>query len=209
MKWHLRLLPIYGSAFLLAASFTLAQPDKKGNEPNYYPLQVGNEWKYRVEVGGSSAQAVSRITKMESFEGKDPLARLEAKVNENIVATEHLSVTDQGIFRYRNNGQEITPPIKLLKYPARSGDKWEGDISVGKEKGKYFCETKEDSVEVAAGKFAKAMKVTVTLESKMQKVITSYWFVKDIGFVKQTVEAGDLYINMELEKFEPAKDAPK
>jgi hypothetical protein len=214
MKWHLRLMPIYGIAFLMAASLAAAKPakkdeqgDKSADPGNYYPLQAGNEWKYRVEVGGNSAQAVSRIAKVETIDGTS-LARLEAKVNDNIVATEHLRATDKGVFRYRNNGQEINPPICLLKYPAKSGDKWEGDITVGKEKGKYFCETKEEQVDVPAGKF-KTMKVTVTLESKGQKVTTAYWFAKDVGFVKQTVEAGDLNINMELEKFDLAKDTPK
>jgi hypothetical protein len=211
MKW---LLPIYGIVFLMAASLAGAKPakgDKKesaAEKGDYYPLQVGNQWTYRVEVAGNSAKAVSSITKMEAFEGKEPLARLEAKVNDNVVATEHLLATDKGVFRYRNNNQEINPPICLIKYPAKSGDKWEGDITVGKEKGKYLCETREEAVEVAAGKY-KAMKVTVTLEAKNQKVTTSYWFVKDIGFVKQVVEAGDLAINMDLEKFEPAKDQAK
>jgi hypothetical protein len=212
MIWHLRLLPIFGIAFLMAASLAVAKPAKKGDkkdgaaeQADYYPLQVGNKWEYRVEVAGNSAKAVSSITKMESFEGKEhPLARLEAKVNDNVVATEHLLATDKGVFRYRNNGQEINPPICLIKYPARSGDKWEGDITVGKEKGKYLCETREEIV----GKYT-AMKVTVTLDAKNQKVSTSYWFVKDIGFVKQTVDAGDLNIKMDLESFELAKDAPK
>jgi hypothetical protein len=214
MKWHLRLLPIYGIAFLTAASLAAAKPAKKDDkrdnaaeQGNYYPLQVGNKWEYRVEVGGNSAKAVSSITKIETIDGI-PLARLEATVNGNTVANEHLRATDKGVFRYRNNGLEINPPICLLKYPVKAADKWEGDITVGKEKGKYFCETKEENVEVTAGKF-KTLKVTVTLQSKGQSVTTSYWFAKDVGFVKQTVEAGDLNITMELEKFELAKDAPK
>lgn len=213
MKWQLRLLPIYGSALLMAASFAAAQPDKKGNpvdQGNYYPLQVGNRWEYRVDVAGSSAKAISSIVKFEPVEGAY-LARLEAKVNDIAVASEHLRSDDKGIFRVRNNTQEISPPICLLKYPVRSGDRWEGDITVGKEKGKYSCETREETIDVPAGRIKnvdvpagkfKAMKVTVTLDAKGQKVSTSYWFVKDVGFVKQTVEAGELNINMELEKFD-------
>lgn len=209
MKWHLRLLPIYSIALLLAASFAVAQPDKKAEPQNYYPLQVGNKWEYRVEVAGNSAKAVSSITKMEIIDGTGTsLARLEALVNNNVVATEHLRVDGKGVFRHRNNNQEINPPICLLKYPAKAGDKWSGDITVGKEKGKYDCETKEENVEVPAGKF-KALKVTVTLQAKGQNVTTAYWFAKDVGFVKQTVEAGDLHITMELEKFDLAKDPPK
>jgi hypothetical protein len=222
MNWHLRFLPTCGIVFVLAALCVDAKPSgkegkdgKDGKETksdppaSYYPLQVGNQWNYRVEVGGSSAQAVSRISKIETIDGV-PLARLEATVNGTIVATEHLRATKEGVFRHRNNGQEISPPLCLIKYPVKAGESWEGDITVGKEKGKYACSTREENnVEVTAGKF-KAIKVTITLDSKMQKVTTSYWFVKDIGFVKQTVEAGDLNITMELEKFEAAsKDTSK
>jgi hypothetical protein len=214
MKWHLRLLPIFSIAFLMAASLAGAKPVKKDDkkdgaaEPaNYYPLQVGNKWEYKVEAGGSSAQAVSRIAKIEMIDGVS-LARLEATVNGNPVANEHLRSDDKGVFRYRNNGKEINPPVCLLRYPVKSGDRWDGEIIVEKEKGKYLCESREENVEVPAGKF-KAMKVTVTLEAKGQKVTTAYWFVKDIGFVKQTVEAGDLIINMDLEKYELVKDEQK
>src|SRR5215475_9212050 len=112
MKWHLRFLPICSIAFLLAALCVEAKPAGKDgkdsketkSEPpaSYYPLQVGNQWHYRVEVGGNSGQAVSRIAKMEVIDGVS-LARLEATVNGNPVASEHLRETKDGVFRYRNN----------------------------------------------------------------------------------------------------------
>jgi hypothetical protein len=218
MKWHLRLLSLCVLAFLAATMAADAKPAKKDGKKedakteasastNFYPLNVGNTWNYRVEVGGNSAQAVSRIAKVETIDGVQ-LHRLEATVNNNIVATEHLRATKDGVYRYRNNGQEINPPLRLLKYPVKSGETWEGDITVGKEKGKYSCTSKEENVEVTAGKY-KAMRVTITLDSKMQKVTTSYWFVQNIGFVKQTVEAGDLNITMELEKFDIRQTEPE
>lgn len=209
MKWHMRALPIFGVVFLLAASLAGAKPagskdsKDKAEQANYYPLQVGNKWEYRVDVAGTTAKAISTIVKTEAIDGVE-LARLEATVNNAVVATEHLKASDKGVFRYRNNGKDIVPPICLLKYPVRPGDRWDGDITVGTEKGKYYCETREEPVEVPAGKF-KAIKVTLTVDAKMQKVSTSYWFVSDIGFVKQIVEAGDLHIAMELDKYELAK----
>jgi hypothetical protein len=217
MKWHLWLPSIVGLLFLLAGVLSNAQEAKKEKDakkvkaPNYYPLQVGNQWDFRVEVMGNSASAVSKIAKIEKIDDV-LLARLEATVNGKIVATEHLRQTDQGIFRHRNNGQEISPPICLLKYPVKPGDKWDGDITVGTEKGKYFCEAAEEQVGVPAGKF-KATRVKIRLETEQNgvknTVNTTYWFVLDIGFVRQTVDAGNLNIVMELEKFEPANDKKK
>ncbi len=203
MKALVRFAVMFGALVLLATALAGAQ-DKAGNlAANYYPLQVGNQWTFKVTIEDKSNTAVSRIAKIETID-KLPLARLEASVNGNVRATEHLMQTEQGIFRYRNNDKEITPPICLLKYPVKDKAKWEGEIKLGNEKGKYLCETKEESVETPAGKY-KAVKVSLRLESKGQNVATSYWFVKDIGIVKQTVEAAGLSNLMELEKFEPAK----
>jgi hypothetical protein len=209
MKWQLRLMPFYALAVLLMCSLIDAKP-AKDTKPvdDYYPLQVGNQWRYFFKGREDSPQTVSRITKIETIDGT-PLARLEATVDNKVVATEHLVATEKGIYRHRNNNQEITPPVLLLRYPARAGDHWDGEITVAKEKAKYTCDVKEEMVEVPAGKF-KAMKVTLLLErTKGPNVTNTYWFVKDVGFVKQTGEAGDLTINMELDKFEPAKDGTK
>ncbi len=216
MKWHLRLAAGAGVLFILAALCANAQETKQDKKelkedkapPNYYPLQVGNTWHYRITVQGNTANAVSSIAKVETIDGV-PLARLEATVNGKVVSVEHLSVTDKGVFRHRNNGQEITPPICLLKFPVKAGSKWDGDIAVGKEKGKYFCEAAEESVTVAAGKF-KTLRVAIRLESEengnKKTVQTTYWFAQNVGFVKQTVEAGNLNVSGELEKFEAAKN---
>lgn len=214
MKWHLRRALLIGVLFLLAASLSSSREPKKeetgkkvAKAANYYPLQFGNQWNFRLEAGGNSASVVSKIAKIEKIDDV-PLARLEATIKDKVVATEHLRQTDEGIFRHRNNGQEISPPICLLKYPVKSGAKWSGDITVGAEKGKYACEATEEDLEVAAGKF-KTIRVSIQLESQGKTVNTTYWFAKDVGFVKQTVDAGNLNIVMELEKFEPAKEKKK
>ncbi len=212
MNRQLQFLPTLGVLLLLAAPFINAQ-DKKGKgdkDPggadNYYPLEVGNKWTFNVAVAGNSVTAISSIVKIEMINGKS-MARLEAAIKDKVVANEHLRQTEEGIFRHRNNGQDIDPSICLLKYPVKAGAKWQGEFKVGNDDGKYSCESSEESIEVPAGKF-KAIRVNIRLESKGQNVNTAYWFVKDIGFVKQTVDAGGLNIVMELEKFERAKPAP-
>ena len=211
MKRHLQLLAGVGVLILLASAPSFAQKDKKDplptTTPNYYPLQVDNAWTFKVTVGANSVDAISRITKIEDIKG-EKLARLEATINGNVAATEHLRQTSEGIFRHRNNGQDISPPICLLKYPVKANAKWDGDMVVGTEKGKYSCETKEEEVEVTAGKF-KTIRVKIKLESQGKTIYTTYWFAPDVGFVKQTVEAGELNVVMDLQKFELAKEKKK
>ena len=204
-----------GLMLVLTTAFAEAQDkqqEEKKNLPSYYPLQVGNQWNFKVTVGDNTAAAISRIAKIEAIDGVE-MARLEAAVNGNVVATEHLRQTAEGILRHRNNGAEINPPIVLLKYPInikpKEPMKWSGKINVGNDKGSYTCEATMDPVEVPAGKFKDAIKVAIKLEQGKggQIVNTSYWFVKDIGFVRQTVDAQGLSIVMELEKFEKGTEA--
>jgi hypothetical protein len=196
-----------GVCLLLSATLSSATERRYGDKgtkaPNYYPLQVGNTWHFKVTVMGQTITAISRIAKIETIDNV-ALARLEASIMDNIVASEHLRVTEEGVFRYRSNGQEFSPPLCFLKYPVKPGAKWEGEYKVGNETTKYLAETQEETVEVPAGKF-KAIKVTMRLESMGQVVHTSYWFVPDVGFVKQTVDAKGPNIVMELEKYELKK----
>jgi hypothetical protein len=169
---------------------------------NYYPMQVGNQWHYRVGVGDNFVNSTYRITKLDTFDGQS-LARLEALVSGNVVAREHLRQTENGIFRYRNNDMEISPPLILFKYPLK--DKWDGTVKVGKDTATYTCESKAAEVEVPAGKYS-AIRVNLRIATKGQEITTSYWFAQNVGIVKQTVDAGGVSAIMELEKFEPAKD---
>src|SRR5579864_9196820 len=58
-------------------------PDRPNPAPeqpsstNYYPLEVGNEWHYRIEMFGSSNLSVVKVTKSEVIDGL-PLARAAA-----------------------------------------------------------------------------------------------------------------------------------
>jgi hypothetical protein len=200
---HLGRMKIIGILLLMTWGPGAAQQDGQEKTPNYYPLQAGNQWRFRVTFGENSDKAVARITKIETIGGQS-LARLEESVKSRVVAVGHLRQTEKGVFRYRMNDMEISPPMCLLQYPVKAGARWEGDITVGDSKSKYACEAMQDTVEVPAGKF-QAVRVTVRIQDKVLPVTITYWFAQDVGIVKQTVEAEKRSIVTELEKFEPKK----
>jgi hypothetical protein len=169
----------------------------KGKVPNYYPLDEGNEWQYRVTANGNVGESVTtHIAKVETVDG-EKLARLEASKG-NI--TEHLTQTNKGVFRRRLNGSDVEPPLMLMPYPPKVGAKWQGEITVQKMKLKYFGELEaEENIEVPAGKF-KTYRVNLKLEDNNMTVSVAYWFAKDVGMVKQTLEVGGIDILLELEK---------
>jgi hypothetical protein len=172
---------------------------------NYYPLEVGNTWEYKLTANGNVVTMVSKIAKIEEIEGKS-LSLLEAAVNGNVAATEHLQRTKAGIERFRTNGIAATPPFLLLKYPVKPGETWGGEFVAANDKGKYTSQATAETVEVPAGKY-KTIRVAVKLEVKGQIINTTYWFARDVGFVKQTVDAPNLNVVIELQKFEPKKAA--
>jgi hypothetical protein len=196
---------ILGVFLLLSATLVGGQEAKKekpkGKTPNYYPVEEGNEWKFRVTANDKTDTITTRIAKIETING-EKLSRLEASKGN---VTEHLSQTEKGIFRHRLNGLEVSPPLQLLPYPAKVGAKWGGDITIQKMKLKYTGEIEaEEKVEVPAGVF-KTLRVTIKMEQNGMEVVTSYWFAKDVGFVKQTVEIGGISVLLELEKHERKK----
>lgn len=193
-------LGVLSSVVLLASSGNEARA-QKGED--YYPLKVGSTWTYKLTVNGMALAMNTKIAKTEKVDGKE-LSVLEAEVNGKVAATERLEKTAKGVLRYSTNGVEAMPPFLLLKYPAKAGDKWSGDFTAGGKKAKFSSETSEETITVAAGKF-KTLRVAIRLEESGQVVNTTYWFAPNVGYVKQTVDAGGLNIVMELEKYTIAK----
>jgi len=197
---HLRMQLLVGVTFLLSATVSIAGGDKKGKEaPDYYPLQVGNQWNYKLDVNGKEIAMITRIAKIETIKDQ-PYARLEAEVMGKVTATEHLRKTDKGVIRLRTNTIEADPPLLLIKTPLKAGDKWGGEFTADGKQAKYETRVSEEMVKVPAGRF-KTMKVAIRLQEGGTVVNTTYWFAAGIGFVKQTVEAPSLNISIELEKY--------
>lgn len=173
---------------------------------NYYPVELGNTWHYRVNANGQFSNFSARIAKHETING-EALARLDAL---NVPFTEHLTQTEKGVYRHRFNGSQVSPPLPLLPYPPNVGAKWQGEFTTETEKGKnrYFGEIqKEETVEVPAGKF-KTLRVSIKVEQKALVIQTTYWFAKDVGFVKQSANIMGTTILMELERFEGKNALP-
>jgi len=191
---------------LVAVPPSAAQTGESQRRPppaNYYPLQVGNKWHYRVVANGVNGNCYIHLAAIDEIAGIKA-GRLEAVLNGNTVATEHVGQTAEGVFRYRNNGVDISPPFCMLKYPPKDGDKWEGQFNAGGMVGKFQCQAHEVEVEVPAGKF-KAVRIDMKVQEGGTSATTSYWFADGVGMVRQTIEIPNLNILMELERFEPKK----
>ncbi len=181
------------------ASTAMAQDAKTLGKSEYFPLAVGTSWEYKTSEG----KVVSQIVKHEEIGGV-MCARLEATTTDNKKTSEYLRITNDGVYRVQANDQNITPPLRFLKLPLKSGDKWQVESKVlGKTlKGEFVVSTGE--VNVPAGKYSdviicKADDFTVD----GQNLSHTYYFAKGVGIVKQVIKFAGQEITLELEKFTP------
>jgi hypothetical protein len=168
-------------------------------DAKYYPLHVGNEWTYHFTSGGKTVTLVARVAKKEEIDG-ETLYRVEAEVDGEVAGTEHLRVTDEGIFRCRYNGSDVVPAVCVLKFPIKDGDTWESKSRIGKEEFNIAGSTTTEVVEVPFGKFAAAKVVIATTQNGMD-VTSTYWFAPGVGNVKQVMRFGSREIPFELVDF--------
>jgi hypothetical protein len=179
-------------------------PAEKEKAPDYYPLNEGNKWHYKAGGGAVDQKPVTiHLAKIENIDG-EKLARVESSVDGKVVATEHLTATDKGVFRHRYNGAVVTPPICVIKLPFKKGDTWETEAKAGDLKIKVACKAGQEEVEVPAGKF-NAISIVTEGDLGTVKILTTLWFADGVGMVKQTIEIAGQKKTLELEKYEVAK----
>jgi hypothetical protein len=203
MRWHLRLIPPSGVLILLASAFAMAQ----GNKPpqwNFYPLDVGNTWVFKVNANGKDSQITTQI----ADEEKTDAGMVARQTSPDVKYTEHLTQSDKGVFRVRFNGAKVTPAFCLLPYPLKKPDgkwaDWTGKFMIEGEKGEHTYEGTilgEEDVKVPFRDFKKAVKVQLKLKAGEQDIDTIYWFVNNVGFVKQTFSVAGATVLLELESF--------
>ena len=197
---------IAGSLLVLAISVTGASRQAGTSQekaPDYFPLQLGTKWSYELDQGGKKIKIESQIARMETIDGKS-LAVLEKSLNGNVSGTEHLAATEKGVFRYRVDGVELSPPVCVVKYPLKKDDTWETETTIANEqvkvKGKVVG---TEEVTVPAGTY-KTFRVEVETSVAGMQATMTFWLAQDVGIVKQT--AGSSGKNdVELAKFEAGK----
>jgi hypothetical protein len=196
-----RVLPLGLLTLALAVS---ALPGQGGFE--LMPLRPGAMWTYRA----GDQKVVVRVARAEVFEiqrekkEKAPGVTLEI-VSGGRTLTEQVAFLNDGVYRLASADKEISPPLCFLKLPIKKGDTWTSEaFTTGTPlKGKFSCD--EVNVKVPMGTF-KAYTVTCPeFEIGDKKMSLSYWFVPNIGIVKQEVRIGNFEVLLELEKFQPGK----
>jgi hypothetical protein len=176
-----------------------AQPPEPSKDVSYYPLKVGNTWKYKV----GDKKVSTKVAALEKI-GDLMTARIETIVDGNVVANENIAQAAGGLVRVAVDGEKYSKPILFLKLPPPKSESWEIDTKIpgATVKGKFVAG--EDEIEVPAGKF-KCTTASGDIEINGQPAKFGYWFAPDVGIVKLKMTTAALDLTWELQKFETAK----
>jgi hypothetical protein len=185
---------------LVAGLVGFAPAPKKVQSADYYPLEVGTTWTY--QVGGQTM--TSTVAKHEKV-GDVLCARVEASLAGMVVATEHVSVDKDGVYRHTSMGKTAKPPARIIKLPFKKGDTWKYEGKVGDEDLKVDYTADEEEVTVPAGKYKAIVTKTSEFETGGVKVKATIWYAKGVGMVKTEMTVNGSDITIELEKFKKGK----
>ena len=190
-----RMLTLLGAALLAAPVGAQDEPMSS----DFYPLRKGTTWTYKVS---DTMTLVTQVTVHEKV-GKDVCAKLETKLNGETVATEHIAVRENGIFRVKVGDKEVNPPLCFLKLPFKKEEnKWEVKSTIGNETVSGTFESAEKKVDFKDMKEINGLEVKgKDLTANGQKINLTYLFAEKFGIVKQTANLGGANVTLDLTEF--------
>ena len=185
---------------LFVATTVLADESPRQGE-KLFPLAVGNTWTYRVS--GQSDRFIVRAAAEEKV-GEQKCMRLEAMMKGRVVAREWVAFTASGLCRFREDEEDINPPLCVLRLsPPRKG--WNTKFQLGSRSATANFFSVPSEVNVPLGRFNSTLVVSYLNEVGPRLPSTSNWYVEGIGVVRQEIrERNGPPLVLELEKFETA-----
>lgn len=198
-------------ALSLGGAGLAAQDKGKDKAPThtspYFPLAVGATWTYRA----GEATFSYRVGRFEEV-SKTPTARLEMLINNQVVSTENIGVTKDGVARFKwaqpgKAAKEAKAPIRILPLELKEGDEWVVDGQAGDEKleGKFVLSGVKERHKVRVGDRQYDTVVVTGKDLKVNgvKVGLKYYFAEHVGMVKQELEVAGNKLVFELERYDP------
>lgn len=188
---------------LASAAVPAPGPKETSVIPDYYPTIVGTSLVYDLDNGNS--ELALRIVAVDE-KSAEKVVTVEQRGATRWLAFERISISEKGLREVEHSGQ-ASEPWYLLKFPIKTGDKWDVEWSkkpgIDGKKGTVTV-IGEEEVTVPAGKF-KAVKVERVYTEENGKALdkpfkVSVWFAKGIGRVKVVPTEGS---KLALKSFVP------
>lgn len=171
---------------------------------DYFPLSVGDSWKYRsTTADGKQSEFTIKVLNEEKENGNT--LYLVETVSTFQPIHDWYSKPSGWVLLHREeyvktgSKAEFQPTRQLLKNPLTSGDSWQwkGKGMMGLEIDESNEVSGPETVSVAAGKF-EAMKVMTKVVQGGAPVTKTYWYAPGVGLVKSMTDTGSVKSTTEL-----------
>ena len=171
---------------------------------DYFPLSVGDSWKYRSTTADGKQSEFTIKVLSEAKESGNTLYLVET-VSTFQPIHDWYSKPSGWVLMHRQeyvktgNKAEYQPTKQFLKNPLTSGDSWtwKGKGMMGLEIDESNEVSGPETVSVAAGKF-EAMKVMTKVVQGGVPVTKTYWYAPGVGLVKSMTDTGSVKSTTEL-----------
>jgi hypothetical protein len=171
---------------------------------DYFPLNVGDSWKYRSTTADGKQSDFTIKVLNEAKENGNTLYLVET-VSTFQPIHDWYSKPSGWVLMHRQEyvkaGQkaEYQPTKQFLKNPLTNGDSWtwKGKGMMGLEIDESNEVSGPEAVTVPAGKFA-AMKVMTKVVQGGAPVTKTYWYAPGVGLVKSMTDTGAVKSTTEL-----------
>jgi hypothetical protein len=171
---------------------------------DYFPLRVGDSWKYRSTTADGKQSEFSMKVLSEEKEAGNTLYLVET-VSTFQPIHDWYSKPSGWVLMHREEyvktgtKSECEPTKQFLKNPLTSGDSWQwkGKGMMGLEIDESNQVSGPESVSVPAGSFD-AMKVMTKVVQGGAPVTKTYWYAPGVGMVKSMTDTGAVKSTTEL-----------
>src|SRR5882724_172152 len=196
------------AALLLMSIALLAVVAQKPQQPppDYFPLRVGDWWKYRsTTADGKQSEFTIKVLSDEKQGDGTNLYLVETLTTFQPINDWYSKPSGWVLMHriaYPKNEAlkaEYQPVKQYLKNPLSVGSAWEwkGKGMMGVDIEESSRVTSSEAVEVPAGKF-QAMKVETRVIQGGPPVTKTYWFANWVGMVKSMTNTGSVKSTTEL-----------
>ena len=178
---------------------------------DYFPLRVGDSWKYRSTTADGKQSEFSIKVLSEEKDNGSTLYLVETVSTFQPIHDWYSKPTGWVLMHrqeYVKTGSkaEYQPTKQFLKNPLASGDSWhwKGKGMMGLEIDESNQVSGPETVSVTAGKF-EAMKVMTNVIQGGTPVTKTYWYAPGVGLVKSMTDTGSVKSTTELLEYSGKK----
>jgi hypothetical protein len=202
---------VLGCSSLKKGTMPLSSGGDSTGSKDYFPLHVGDTWKYRSTTADGKQSEFSIKVLNEEKESGNTLYLVET-VSTFQPIHDWYSKPSGWVLMHREEyvttgtKSEYLPTKQFLKNPLTSGDSWQwkGKGMMGLEIDESNEVTGPETVSVPAGKFEAMMVITKVIQGGAA-VTKTYWYAPGVGLVRSTTNTGGVKSLTELLEYSAQK----